>query len=136
MSNKRKKRHQFTDSQIHDALDAAEMSITRAADYLGVHSTTLYRWINSEDNLRKYRIMQIESHALMAREKIAEIIKHGDHLDPRQMSAIIGACKIFMDKAEANKLSIEGDMSLKHGVDKSAAELIDRLINECLEDEL
>lgn len=129
MSNKRK---DFSDSVIMDALDACDYSITKAAVKLGVTSSTLYRWINQSDNLRKYRFMQIEQHALLAREKIEQIIKQADYLDPRQMGAVISACKIFLDKAEANKLNIEGEVSHKHGMDEAAADLVDKLINECL----
>lgn len=128
MSNKRK---DFQDSQIMDALDACDYSIHKASDMLGITPSTLYRWVNQSDNLRKYRGMQIESHALKAREKLEQIIEGADHLDPRQMGPIISACKIFMDKAEANKLNIEGDVSHTHGIDKSAADLLQNLIDEC-----
>ena len=128
------KRSDFKDSQIMDALDASNYSIGKAAEVLGVTSSTLYRWIKQSDNLRKYRGMQIEAHALLAREKIEQIINQADHLDPRQMSAVISACKLFMDKAEADKLSIDGDLSVNHGIDKTSAELLQNLIDECNED--
>ena len=131
----KKKRGDFQDSQIMDALDACDYSITKAAGMLGVAASTLYTWVNDSDNLRKYRFMQIEQHALLAREKIEQIIKHADALDPRQMGAVISACKLFMDKAEANKLSVEGSVSHTHGIDDDAASLVDKLIQECEEEE-
>lgn len=126
------KRKDFEDSQIMDALDASDYSVHKAAAMLSVTPQTLYRWINQSDNLRKYRFMQIEAHALMARDKIEQIISQADYLDPRQMGSVISACKIFLDKAEANKLNIEGEVAHKHGLDDSAADLVDKLINECL----
>jgi len=133
MSSKRK---DFPDSVIMDALDANDYSIFKAADMLGIASSTLYTWINSSDNLRKYRYMQIEAHGLLAREKIEAILTQADHLDPRQMGHVLSAAKIFMDKAEANKLNIEGEVSHKHGIDKAASDLVDKLIQECLDDDL
>lgn len=128
--DKRSKRKDFQDSEIMNALDACEYSVGRAAQMLGVAESTLYRWINDSENLKKYKAYMIETHALLARSKVEQILKHADYLDPKQMGHIISAAKLFMDKAEASKLHLEGEVSLEAGLNAEATDLLKKLLDE------
>lgn len=128
---KKHKRSDFKDSEIHDALDATDMNVSKASELLGVHKNTLYRWMNEDPNLKEYQRASISTQALLAREKIESIIKGADHLDPRQMGHVISACKIFIDKAEATKLQVDGAMEHDHTLDISASDMVQKLIDDC-----
>lgn len=125
-----KKRQDYTDSEIMDALDSTDYNVSAAAKRLGIQTTTLNRWIRESDNLRKYIQWRIEGDAVKARDRLNEILEQADHLDPRQMGHVISVCKILLDKVEAdrNHLSVEG--ALNHGIDPDAVDLINKLLGE------
>lgn len=102
-----KKRNDFHDSEIMDALDAAGYNISRAAGTLGVKPNTLYKWIKESDNLSKYIRMRVEADAVKARDTLNDILDRADLDDPRMTSNVVSICKILLDKAESDKQSLD-----------------------------
>lgn len=101
------KRKDYQDSEIMDALDATGYNLTKAAKRLGVKPEHFYRWVKESDNLRNYVRMRTESDASKARDKLNDILDSADAMDPRIMGNIISICKILLDKAEADKNTLE-----------------------------
>jgi hypothetical protein len=124
------KRKDTPDSKIMDALDASDYSIHRASTRLGVHPSTLYRWISDSPNLKKYIAHRLEFDAVKAREKLEHMLEHADALDPKQMGHVISICKILLDKAEANKAQLEIDHVLDVSVNEEVESKIRKLLGE------
>lgn len=125
-----RKRDEIPDSKIMDALDAEEYNIKRAAARLGIKPNTLYKWIKDSENLKKYVDLRIENDAVRARDKLSEMLEYGDALDPRQMGHIISICKILLDKAEADRQSLDISQQTTHKIDKELQDKIRDLLDE------
>lgn len=106
MGKFRKKRKDYTDGDVLDAINATNGSIPKAAEKLGIASGTLYDWIRKSDNLSCLINRQREMDALLARDKLNYMLNTLDAVDPKYTGHIISICKIMLDKVEADKSSI------------------------------
>lgn len=116
-----KKRKEFKDSEIMDALDASEMNVSGAARRLGVMPGTLSKWILEDENLKKYVAFRNETDAVKARDRLSELLDRNDI----KINDLISACKILLDKAEPDKKALEVDGRIS--IDHKLSDDIDRL---------
>ena len=127
------KRGDYPDSKIMDALDAANYSIRKAAERLGVCEATLYRWIKDSANLSKYLNLKLETDALKAREKLNDILDKLDFNDSKFTGHVISVCKILLDKVEADKQEMH--MTQETTIDQDLEEKVRRLLDMTREQE-
>lgn len=111
-------RKQIPDSEIMDALDAADMKTSVAADTLGVTMGTLARWIRESPNLAEYKRGQLASRAAVAWEKLEEIVEQLDHTDKDFTGHVVKACKIMIDKVDADKTEIQQNNTFREDKDE------------------
>lgn len=123
-----KKRDDFTDSEIMDALEAEGMHVARAAGRLGIGINTLYTWLANDPNLKKFRSWRTQHDAVSARDKLKDILERADELDPRQMGHVINICKILLDKAEADKT--EAKIDVNGGINQELEDKLKKLLGD------
>lgn len=126
-----RKRDNYPDSAIMDALDACDYSIKLASQRLGIAQQTLYKWVycdNKSDNLKKYIQMKLEYDGIRAREKLVEMLDCLNWEDAKFTGNVIQVCKTLLDKAEADLTKTEVQQTNK--IDIKADENIRRLLGE------
>ena len=129
------KRKNFTDNMIIDAMEACNHSIRKASERLGVTYGTLSKWITESDNLRGLIALKLSSDACKARDLLGELLglinNKSDLLeDTKQQAILVTICKIFLDKFESNKSSIEMDSKSDYKINLKLDEQLKNLLGE------